>query len=60
MGRHKEFKIEEHAKKDAEQWPEDVKCSICGYETKAHDIKVYGSQSGRRLLKLKCGHSVFK
>lgn len=56
MGRHKEFKMEE----PVEGWSEDVKCSVCGKETKARDVKVYGSQPGRKLLKLRCGHSVFK
>lgn len=57
MGRNKQFKMDKPVE---ESWSEDVKCEVCGKESKAHEIKVYGKQSGRRVLKLKCGHSIFK
>jgi transcription elongation factor Elf1 len=55
MGRHKQFKMKE----TSQQWSEDVKCPLCGKETKAQDVKVFGTGTGRQLLALKCGHRLF-
>lgn len=57
MGRHKQFKMDKPVDKSLIA---DVKCPHCGEESKAKEIKVYGNQNGKRLLKLKCGHSIFK
>lgn len=56
MGRHKQFKMKE----TGQSWSEDVKCPLYGKETKAQDVKVFGTGTGHQLLALKCGHRLFK